>query len=167
MRLYTQSQQSPLQTLGTRHIQGGRQRLRCRHMLSCTHTHTLEFKKSDAQPWAPKQTNTKGHINMASVFGKNLVATIVVLLCLNFFGGLASLSTCPQFWGRCGWFGQNSAIITVSQCFLDVNMWQYFLFKCRVKSLTTSLSQMVFFYCCCMANFHYGYFKYVWSFMWS
>lgn len=39
--------------------------------------------KSDAQPWAPKQTNTKGHTNTASVFGKlkkkNLVATIMVL----------------------------------------------------------------------------------------
>lgn len=44
------------------------------------HTNTEMLKKSDAQPWAPAQTNTKGRTNVASVFGKNLVATITELL---------------------------------------------------------------------------------------
>lgn len=34
------------------------------------HTNTEMLKKSDAQPWAPAQTNTKGRTNVASVFGK-------------------------------------------------------------------------------------------------
>lgn len=72
MRLYTQSQQSPLQTLGTRHTQG--RRLSCRNIFSHTH-----IKYAHTQPWAPKQTNTKGHTDMASVFGKNLVATSAAL----------------------------------------------------------------------------------------